>query len=59
MVIFGKGISSGTVPISGVIMKKSIAEAVCENQWISTYGNHAVSSAAALEVLNIIEETDS
>lgn len=59
MIIFGKGISSGTVPLSGVVMKSSIANEVSsEKMWISTYGNHAVSSAAALEVLKIIEETD-
>jgi len=59
MIIFGKGISSGTVPLSGVVMKSSIAnEVASEKMWISTYGNHAVASAAALEVLKIIEETD-
>ncbi|MEZ5810573.1 MAG: aminotransferase [Rhizobiaceae bacterium] len=60
-----KGLSAGMLPISAVMISERVFEPVAEQSdkfgaFVHgyTYGGHPVSSAVALEVLNIYEEID-
>ena len=60
MIVFGKGASSGYVPLGGVIMSEAIVKSFSESrdffQHIFTYVNNPLSARVSLEVLDIIDE---
>lgn len=59
MSTFAKGVTSGYLPMGGVVVNDKIANTLKENAPMfshgSTFGGHPVSSAVALENINIIE----
>ena len=59
MTTFAKGVTSGYLPMGGVVVNDKIANTLRENAPMfahgSTFGGHPVSSAVALENINIIE----
>ncbi len=55
MITMAKAISGGFGPLGGVATSKTIAAAMLGKGGTSTYGWHAVSVAAALQVLEILE----
>ena len=62
MIVFGKGASSGYIPLGGVLMRQAIgdafAEAGQEFLHIFTYVNNPVAMRVGLEVLDIIEREE-
>jgi 4-aminobutyrate--pyruvate transaminase len=65
MVTVAKALSSAYQPISAMMMRKEIADIVCENSGKLgtfghgyTYSGHPVATAVALETLRIYEEMD-
>ncbi len=60
IVSFGKGVTSGYLPLGGMVVSDKIADVICsgtgENRWVhsSTFSGHAVSCAVALQVLKAI-----
>lgn len=58
IMIVSKALGNGTFPISGVLVKRNIAEAVAnEKIWMSTYANHPTAAAVGREVIKIVDET--
>lgn len=59
MTSFAKGVTSGYSPMGGVVVNRKVSETLRENAPMfmhgSTFGGHPVSSAVALENINIIE----
>src|ERR687885_619325 len=59
MTSFAKGVTSGYVPMGGVVVNEKVRNTLRDNApmfWHgSTFGGHPVSSAVALENINIIE----
>ncbi len=62
MIVFGKGASSGYIPLGGVLMRQAVAGAFAgagqEFHHIFTYVNNPVAMRVGLEVLDIIERED-
>ena len=62
MIVFGKGASSGYIPLGGVLMREAVAGAFAdagqEFHHIFTYVNNPVAMRVGLEVLDIIERED-
>ena len=62
MIVFGKGASSGYIPLGGVLMREGISSAFTEAgeqfNHIFTYVNNPLSMRVGLEVLDIIERED-
>ncbi|MEE3042180.1 MAG: aspartate aminotransferase family protein [Candidatus Latescibacterota bacterium] len=60
LLVFGKGASSGYVPLGGVLVSDQMADTFAQKQaffaHIFTYVNNPVSAAVGLEVLDIMEE---
>jgi alanine-glyoxylate transaminase/(R)-3-amino-2-methylpropionate-pyruvate transaminase len=55
IVVMAKGIGNG-VPIAAVTTRREVAEAFTRRMHFNTYGGNPVSTAAALAVLDVIEE---
>lgn len=59
MISFAKGVTSGYLPMGGVVVNGKIQDTLRESTAMfmhgSTFGGHPVSSAVALESINIIE----
>ncbi|MDQ4126679.1 MAG: aspartate aminotransferase family protein [Actinomycetota bacterium] len=59
MTSFAKGVTSGYLPMGGVVVNQKMAETLKDNASMfmhgSTFGGHPVSSAVALENISIIE----
>jgi len=59
MTSFAKGITSGYLPMGGVVVSEKVRDTLRENAPMffhgSTFGGHPVSAAVALENINIIE----
>lgn len=59
MISFAKGVTSGYLPMGGVVVNGKIQDTLSESTPMfmhgSTFGGHPVSSAVALESINIIE----
>ncbi len=59
MTSFAKGVTSGYLPMGGVVVNQKMSETLRANAPMfmhgSTFGGHPVSSAVALENINIIE----
>ena len=62
MIVFGKGASSGYIPLGGVLMRQAVAGAFAkagqEFHHIFTYVNNPVAMRVGLEVLDIIEREE-
>lgn len=62
MIVFGKGASSGYIPLGGVLMRQAVAAAFAEAgqefHHIFTYVNNPVAMRVGLEVLHIIEREE-
>ncbi|MCY3737626.1 MAG: aspartate aminotransferase family protein [Gemmatimonadaceae bacterium] len=62
MIVFGKGASSGYMPLGGVLMRQAIADAFAdagqEFHHIFTYVNNPLAMRVGLEVLDIIEREE-
>lgn len=62
MIVFGKGASSGYIPLGGVLMRRAVAAAFAEAGQeflhIFTYVNNPVAMRVGLEVLDIIEREE-
>jgi len=56
MVILGKSLGGGLLPISVVVGKKSVMEVLDVGSHGSTFGGNALASAVALEALQVIED---
>ena len=60
LLVFGKGASSGYIPLGGVMISEQMADTFAQNQaffaHIFTYVNNPVAAAVGLEVLDIMEE---
>ena len=56
MITIAKGMGNGVGIIGAVICRRSIAEAFTNKMFFNTYSCNPVASAAAIEVLNVIEE---
>lgn len=56
MITIAKGMGNGIGIIGGVICRRSIAEAFSDKMFFNTYGSNPVACAAALEVLEVIED---
>lgn len=61
IIVFAKGVSSGYMPLGGVLLREQIRHTFAENgtsfAHVFTYVNNPVAMRAGLEVLDIIEET--
>ncbi len=62
---FAKGISAGYVPLSATVLNRRVAEAIEDGPGFSsvvmhghTYSGHPLAAAAALAVLDIVEDED-
>ncbi|MEW6263409.1 MAG: aspartate aminotransferase family protein [Thermodesulfobacteriota bacterium] len=55
IVIAGKGIGNG-FPLSAVVAKREVAEAMAHRKWFNTYGSNPMSCAAGRAVLRAIDE---
>jgi alanine-glyoxylate transaminase/(R)-3-amino-2-methylpropionate-pyruvate transaminase len=55
MVVLGKGIGNG-FPLSAVVAKREIAEAMARKKFFNTYGSNPISCAAGRAVLRAIDE---
>src|SRR4028119_471309 len=59
MTSFAKGVTSGYLPMGGVVVREQVIRTLAENTSMfmhgSTFGGHPVSSAVALENIKIIE----
>lgn len=62
MIVFGKGASSGYIPLGGVLLRRASADAFAEAGQeflhIFTYVNNPVAMRVGLEVLDIIEREE-
>lgn len=62
IIVFGKGASSGYMPLGGVVMSGGIASGFADAgaffQHIFTYVNNPVAARVGLEVMDIIEEEE-
>ena len=60
LLVFGKGASSGYMPLGGVLLHERLSQAFADNQaffaHIFTYVNNPVAAAVGMEVLDIMEE---
>jgi len=55
IIVLGKGIGNG-FPLSAVVVKREIAEAMAHKKWFNTYGSNPMSCAAGRAVLRAIDE---
>ncbi len=55
IIVMGKGIGNG-YPLSAVVAKREIAEALAEKKFFNTYGSNPVSCSAGRAVLRVIED---
>jgi len=55
IVVLGKGIGNG-YPLSAVVVKREIAEAMVHKKFFNTYGSNPISCAAGRAVLRAIDE---
>ena len=55
IIVLGKGIGNG-FPLSAVVAKRAIAEAMAHKKWFNTYGSNPMSCAAGRAVLRAIDE---
>lgn len=55
LVVLGKGMGNG-LPIAGVIARREIAQSFAQTRFFNTYGSNPVCCAAALSVIEAIEE---
>ncbi len=55
IIVLGKGIGNG-FPLSAVVVKREIAEAMAHRKWFNTYGSNPMSCAAGRAVLRAIDE---
>lgn len=55
IIVLGKGIGNG-FPLSAVVARREIAEAMAHKKWFNTYGSNPMSCAAGRAVLRAIEE---
>lgn len=55
MIVLGKGIGNG-FPISALVVKREIAQAMCQRKFFNTYGSNLVGCAAGHAVLKVIED---
>jgi alanine-glyoxylate transaminase/(R)-3-amino-2-methylpropionate-pyruvate transaminase len=55
IIVMGKGIGNG-YPLSAVVVKRNIAEAMVHKKFFNTYGSNPMSCAAGRAVLRAIEE---
>ncbi len=56
LLITAKGLSAGYAPISAVVGREDIVEAMDPGQHVFTYAGHAPSAAVALRVLQVVEQ---
>jgi alanine-glyoxylate transaminase / (R)-3-amino-2-methylpropionate-pyruvate transaminase len=55
IIVLGKGIGNG-FPLSAVVAKREVAEAMARRKFFNTYGSNPISCAAGRAVLRAIEE---
>ena len=55
IVVMGKGIGNG-YPLSAVVARREVSEAMAERKFFNTYGSNPVSCTAGRAVLRVIEE---
>ena len=55
IVVMGKGIGNG-YPLSAVVARREVAEAMAERKFFNTYGSNPVSCTAGRAVLRVIDE---
>jgi len=55
IIVLGKGIGNG-FPLSAVVAKREVAEAMAGKKWFNTYGSNPMSCAAGRAVLRAIDE---
>ena len=55
IIVLGKGIGNG-FPLSAVVAKREIAEAMAQKKFFNTYGSNPISCAAGRAVLRAIDE---
>jgi len=55
IMVLGKGIGNG-YPLSAVVARREVAEAMAEKKFFNTYGSNPVSCAAGRAVLRVIED---
>ncbi|MBT4263035.1 MAG: aspartate aminotransferase family protein [Deltaproteobacteria bacterium] len=55
IIVLGKGIGNG-FPLSAVVAKREVAEAMARKKWFNTYGSNPISCAAGRAVLRAIDE---
>ncbi len=56
IIISAKGLSAGYAPISAVIGREDVLDALLPGEHIFTYGSHAPSAAAALQTIKVIKK---
>ncbi len=55
IVVMGKGIGNG-YPLSAVVCKRKVAEAIAKKEFFNTYGSNPISCTAGRAVLQVIRE---
>lgn len=55
IIVMGKGIGNG-YPLSAVVARREVAEAMVERKFFNTYGSNPMSCSAGRAVLRVIEE---
>jgi alanine-glyoxylate transaminase/(R)-3-amino-2-methylpropionate-pyruvate transaminase len=55
IIVLGKGVGNG-FPLSAVVAKREVAEAMAGKKWFNTYGSNPMSCAAGRAVLRAIDE---